>query len=275
MRSYSSIPPPPLQVGETERVKHYAIGDIHGQFEAYTRLLRRAELVDAALNWSGGDASLWLLGDFVDRGEGGSDTVELTMRLEEQAAAAGGKVQAVIGNHDLLLLAAWRFPKYRTTYGDTFYEWWQGMGGRKRDLRELDEGAFAWLRQLPALIKHESRQVDTLFLHGDCALYLELGRTVEEVNAAFLKATESPEELDRLLSAFAEHGGFEKAGQVTAEAYLKRFGVTRLVHGHTPIDKVTPQKPEEVEQAHVYHGGRCINVDGGIYRGGPGFVYEL
>ena len=252
-------------------MKQYAIGDIHGQLEAYTRLLRRAELVDTALDWAGGDATLWLLGDFVDRGEGGSDAVELTLRLEQQAAAAGGKVQAVIGNHDLLLLAAWRFPDYRTTYGDTFYEWWRGMGGRKRDLEALDEEALEWLSSLPALVKHD----DTLFLHGDCALYLELGQTVEEVNAAFCQAAETPEKLDRLLSAFAEHGGFEKQGQVTAEAYLRRFGVQRLVHGHTPIDKVTPQEPEEVEQAYVYNGGRCVNVDGGLYRGGPGFVYKL
>ena len=252
-------------------MKHYAIGDIHGQFEAYARLLRRNGLADAALNWSGGDATLWLLGDFVDRGEGGSDAVELTIRLQEQAAAAGGQVQAVIGNHDLLLLAAWRFPEYRTTYGDTLYEWWRGMGGRKRDLEALDGKAFEWLGHLPALVKQD----DTLFLHGDCALYLELGQTVEEVNAAFREATERPERLDRLLSAFAEHGGFEETGKVTAEAYLKRFGVSRLVHGHTPIDKVTPQQPEEVEGAHVYNGGRCVNVDGGMYRGGPGFVYEL
>ena len=254
---------------------HYAIGDIHGQFEAYTRLLRRAELVDATLNWSGGNATLWLLGDFVDRGEGGADAVELTMRLEREATAAGGRVQAVIGNHDLLLLAAGRFPEHRTAYGDTFYKWWREMGGRKRDLETLDEGQLRWLSQLPAMVKLKVKHDDTLFLHGDCALYLELGQSVEEVNAAFRNATETPKELDRLLSAFAEHGGFEDAGRVTAEAYLKRFGVRCLVHGHTPIDKVTSEKPEEVEQAHVYNGGHCVNVDGGIYRGGPGFVYEL
>ena len=32
---------------------------------------------------------------------------------------------------------------------------------------------------------------------------------------------------------------------------------------------------EDVTEAWTYAGGRCVNVDGGIYLGGPGFVHQL
>jgi hypothetical protein len=45
-----------------------------------------------------------------------------------------------------------------------------------------------------------------------------------------------------------------------------------LIHGHTPINKITG---EPATEALVYAGGLCVNVDGGLYRGGEGFVYQL
>ena len=44
--------------------------------------------------WSGGRASLWLLRDYVDRGPDGVGVIELIMRLQEQAADAGGTDEA-------------------------------------------------------------------------------------------------------------------------------------------------------------------------------------
>ena len=37
----------------------------------------------------------------------------------------------------------------------------------------------------------------------------------------------------------------------------------------------TGQPPEDVREPLVYSRGRCVNVDGGMYLGGPGFVYQL
>jgi len=31
---------------------------------------------------------------------------------------------------------------------------------------------------------------------------------------------------------------------------------------------------DQVTEPLVYAGGLCVNVDGGMYRGGPGFVYR-
>ena len=49
------------------------------------------------------------MGDLVDHGPDGIGAVELVMRLQQQAARTGGRVQVLLGNHDMLLLAAHRF----------------------------------------------------------------------------------------------------------------------------------------------------------------------
>ncbi|HJT57830.1 MAG TPA: metallophosphoesterase, partial [Ktedonobacteraceae bacterium] len=87
----------------------YVIGDIHGQFEKLTSLLRNAELVDDSLSWIGGTAKLWFMGDFFDRGPDGVAAVDLVMRLQQEAQIAGGRVESLLGNHEVLILAAQRF----------------------------------------------------------------------------------------------------------------------------------------------------------------------
>ena len=44
----------------------YLIGDLHGQYRDYARLLKASNLCDADLNWAGGSHALWLMGDLFD-----------------------------------------------------------------------------------------------------------------------------------------------------------------------------------------------------------------
>ena len=46
----------------------YIIGDLHGRYRDYERLLQTAGLCDENLDWTGGSDTLWLMGDFFDRG---------------------------------------------------------------------------------------------------------------------------------------------------------------------------------------------------------------
>ena len=81
----------------------------------------------------------------------------------------------------------------------------------------------------------------------------------------------------RLLDEFGEHRAFVDAttGAERAGAFLDYFGGRQLVHGHTPITKMTGQPPEAVREPLLYAGGRCLDVDPGMYLGGPGFVCRL
>ena len=250
----------------------HVVGDVHGQLDKLDRLLRGAGLADARGRWGGGRTTLVFIGDFVDRGPHGVACIDRVMRLQRQAAAAGGEVLALLGNHDLALLAAYRFPDFVNNIGLTMEEDWLRTGGVPQDLEALTPEHVAWIQRLPAM----ALIGDTLLMHADSGLYLARGDSVDEVNAGFraVLAGDDPAPFDEFFWWFSEHGAFEREPML-AELYLGRFGGLRLVHGHTPIDAVSAQRPEEVRSARVYHQGMCVNVDGGMYRGGPGFVYRL
>lgn len=79
-----------------------AVGDIHGAIAEFVELLQVVELIDADLNWTGGDAILVQTGDFTDRGAGVRQVMDLLMRLRRQAPASGGEVLIAIGNHEVM-----------------------------------------------------------------------------------------------------------------------------------------------------------------------------
>ena len=242
----------------------YVLGDPHGHYDAVAGLLRGAGLVNHRLRWTGGDAVLWVAGDFFDRGPFGIDCLDLIIRLQREAESVGGLVDSVIGNHDILLLAAQRF-------GGLFTGLWRRNGGRLPDLDRLTEQHRQWLITRPAMV----RVGDAIILHGDTTLYEDYGDTLEAVNRAFadLLAGDDMGAWYDLLDAFSEHQAFYDNPEAAAR-FRQRYGGDVLIHGHTPIMKITRQIPREVTEALVYDDGRCINVDGGIYRGGPGFVYH-
>jgi hypothetical protein len=79
-----------------------AVGDIHGDFADFTLLLKRVGLVDAALHWIGGKATLVQTGDLIDRGPQGRQVMDLLMSLEKEAATAGGEIRILLGNHEVM-----------------------------------------------------------------------------------------------------------------------------------------------------------------------------
>ncbi|MDH3349995.1 MAG: metallophosphoesterase [Gammaproteobacteria bacterium] len=87
---------------DVERV--VAIADVHGAYTPMVKALKRAQVLDAGLAWSGGGAHLVIVGDLLDRGPDSRKAMDLLMRLEDEAAAAGGKVHVLIGNHEAMNL---------------------------------------------------------------------------------------------------------------------------------------------------------------------------
>src|ERR1044071_8605730 len=79
-----------------------AIGDIHGDYPRLLELLRTAALIDAKGAWTGGATHLVMVGDMVDRGDDSAKVLDLLMDLEPQAKKAGGRLHALIGNHEAM-----------------------------------------------------------------------------------------------------------------------------------------------------------------------------
>lgn len=81
-----------------------AIGDVHGSLDGLTGILKAAGLVDDARRWTGGAATLVQTGDLTDRGAQVRAVLDLMMALEREAPKARGKVEQVIGNHEVMNL---------------------------------------------------------------------------------------------------------------------------------------------------------------------------
>ncbi len=77
-----------------------AVSDIHGAYDAMVRTLQNVGILDDKLAWAGGTTHLVIVGDILDRGPRSRDVMDLLMRLEGEAQAAGGYVHVLIGNHE-------------------------------------------------------------------------------------------------------------------------------------------------------------------------------
>lgn len=147
---------PPVRIEDADRV--FVLGDTHGEFDTLTAVLRAAGVIDHELHWAADDARLVVLGDVADRGADVTPALWFLYRLEREAAQAGGGVDLVLGNHELMvMLGDLRYvaPKELTIarlHGVTY--------DRLFDPRHSVLGR--WLASRPALVKIE----DALFVHG-------------------------------------------------------------------------------------------------------------
>jgi hypothetical protein len=79
-----------------------AVGDVHGDFEQFVTTLRAAGVVDGRNRWTGGKTHMVQTGDVLDRGPDSRKAMDFLMNLERQAQRAGGRVHALIGNHEAM-----------------------------------------------------------------------------------------------------------------------------------------------------------------------------
>ncbi len=82
--------------------KIIAIGDLHGDYDAYENLLNDAGLINRRGRWSGGDAIFVQTGDVPDRGPDSLKIIRHLQKLKRQARRKGGKVITLVGNHEAM-----------------------------------------------------------------------------------------------------------------------------------------------------------------------------
>ena len=143
-----------------------AIGDVHGAADSFAAMLRKAGLIDEQRRWVGGNAVLVQTGDMSDRGTGMREALDLLMSLERQAAAAGGRVHALLGNHEVMNLVG--------ETRDVTPEIFATFGGEDAMRAAFGpKGQYGkWLRTKPIIAEVQG----SIFLHGG-------------INLAFSKAT--------------------------------------------------------------------------------------
>ncbi|MEU5399696.1 metallophosphoesterase [Streptomyces sp. NPDC005963] len=264
----------------------YVVGDVHGYLDELIDALTAQGLIDGDGGWAAGNARLWFLGDFTDRGPDGIGVIDLVMRLSAEAAAAGGYCKALMGNHELLLLGAKRFGDTPVNSGAgtaTFQAAWLLNGGQKADMDRLQDVHVQWMARLDAVVEEDRH----LLMHSDTTAYLDYGSTIEDVNEAvheILTRNDADEcwDLFRKLTkrfAFRDEGGAQAVRDL-----LAAYGGQRIVHGHSPIpyllgevgteDGEEPERPV-IDGPHVYADGLAIAMDGGVTMAGKLLVVQL
>jgi hypothetical protein len=81
-----------------------AIGDLHGDHDAWRAIARSAGIIDAKGKWSGGNATLVQMGDVVDRGPDSLKIIRDLMSLQREAPRRDGKVIVLLGNHEAMMM---------------------------------------------------------------------------------------------------------------------------------------------------------------------------
>lgn len=120
-----------------------AIGDLEGAYEKYLDMLRQAGLIDAQNNWSGGRTHLVQLGDIPDRGPNSAAIMRHLQQLERQASAAGGRVHALIGNHEAMNIEG----DLRYVHPGEYQAWVTRRSQRRQD--QFLAGTIRYLRENP------------------------------------------------------------------------------------------------------------------------------
>ncbi|MCX5227398.1 metallophosphoesterase [Streptomyces sp. NPDC006553] len=264
----------------------YVVGDVHGYLDELVEALRAQGLIDENGSWAAGNARLWFLGDFTDRGPDGIGVIDLVMRLSAEAAAAGGYCKALMGNHELLLIGAKRFGDTPVNSGAgtaTFQAAWLLNGGQKHDMDRLQDVHLQWMSRLDAVVQED----DHLLLHSDTTAYLDYGQTIEDVNDTvheILNRNDADEVWD-VFRKFTKRFAFrDEGGPQAVQELLSTYGGSRIVHGHSPIPYLLGQVGAEdgegnsgplVDGPHVYADGLAIAMDGGVTMAGKLLVVQL
>lgn len=192
-----------------------AVADVHGAFPEFVAILQRTGVIDENRQWKYGSGVLVQTGDIPDRGPGGRQAYDLLMQLEKQAAAQGGKVFALLGNHEVMnIVGDLRYvspAEYQTYAGPdsekvrekAWQEYKRYMKGRRgRGLPPDEDAARAkWAAEYPPgyfeqreayspqgvygkwLRSHDAvAQVgDVIFLHGGLDPKMKF-KNLEEIN---------------------------------------------------------------------------------------------
>jgi hypothetical protein len=275
-----------------------AVGDVHGDFEAFVTVLRAASLVDDKLKWTGARTHLVQAGDRLDRGGESRKVMDLLMRLEKEANKAGGRVHALTGNHEVMNMlgdlryvvpeefAAFKGPD-SLRYRDALWE--KTVKGRRErgeaapgeaDRRVFEEqhplgwvehrlafapkGAYGgWIARANAVIKVG----ETLFLHGGLGpKYADF--SLSDLNERVRRELGEADPMTALVSQDPEgplwYRGLAQGGPDLlphVEAVLARHGAKRIVIGHTPTEGLVLPR----------FGGRVVLIDVGLAKayGGP------
>ncbi|RXK86201.1 metallophosphoesterase [Filimonas effusa] len=251
IQAHASLLPAPVTYPASEKI--LVLSDIEGEFEAGRQLLIAAGVIDTTYNWTFGKGQVVVAGDLFDRGQDVLPWLWLLYSLETKAAAAGGWVHVLLGNHDIMQLSG----DYRYTDARYFKHAWV-MGREIRNLFGADTELGRWLRSKNIIEKGG----DYLFMHAGLSpevLQKQLSlQAINEICRPYygMSRKEMPDSMHMFFDArspFWYRGYFMKpqAPKTLIDSTLKQYACRTIVVGHTITDTTIT----------MHYKGKVIAVD--------------
>ena len=270
-----------------------AIGDVHGDYDNFKKVLTEAGIINRRGNWIAGKTHFVQLGDLPDRGPDTDKVIEQMQKLQRQAKEAGGRVHALIGNHEAMNMygdlryvhpgefAAFRSSRsreYRSRYYDAeverlsaanknfvadkaFQDQWMEahpLGFVEHRVAWAPSGDIgAWVIENSAIVKVNR----LLFLHGGVSEKM-LSMSIDEINNQVRDELKGnlPEEpgLSEAEDGPLWYRGLASEDEAIEAAHVDRvlstFDVDHIVIGHTPgMGTIVPR-----------FGNKVVIVDAGL-----------
>jgi hypothetical protein len=253
--------------GEYQNIEKFiVISDLHGQFDPMMSLLKAHKVIDSLGNWIFDNYHLVIAGDHFSRGDKVLEILWFLFKLEKQADKAGGKVQVMLGNHELMTLnndLRYLNVKYSYTSGVLQTQYYNFFS---------DKSVLGnWLRAKNVVVTLN----DNLIVHGGLSQKIvDANLSTDDINSFFrdsiLKSTakvlvESPT-AELLLG---DDGPLWYRGYADTLTYhedslksiLNFYNVNSVVVGHTIMSEITPR-----------FNGKLFLIDCGMITGKPGEV---
>jgi hypothetical protein len=211
----------------------YAVSDVHGGYARAVTLLAGSGLIAASpaapssVRWTGGAATLVVVGDEFDKGPQGVEVVDFFRALATSASAAGGTVVVLLGNHEAEFLADPLNSKATAT--DGIDPEITSMGGTPVMYASDSDPRGHWLRTRP----FGARVGRWFFAHaGDTH-----GRTIAALEAALETAIDTNGWSDAEVigtSSILESRNWYASDPTLAARYATALGAGHIVFGHDP-----------------------------------------
>lgn len=262
-RDFSSHP----AILEVEAADHvYAVSDVHGQYEIFVRLLAANHLIAKAepdptkVKWTGATATLVIAGDHIDKGPKSIDVIDLLRSLEEQAPRTGGRVIALMGNHEAEFLDDPRNDKAMSTGTDALGIDSQlaaiGVDPRKMAAGTDKEGRGKWLANLPLGVRVKK----WFFAHGGNTQQMSLKDLNKKLANSIAHNGFGDKDItgnDSILESQQWYGN-PKDGNAGKKEVEALGGVEHIVFGHDPGAFDARGKPRQSKN------GLLVKIDGAM-----------
>ena len=227
---------------------HYAIGDVHGCYQAMKKLIGKIEREDA-------DAQFILIGDVIDRGGETPEVLEWCMKN----VTRDGKYQMLMGNHELMFME-W-----------CSREWFPYCEGKKKSYEHAHYHADEDLKKAGLLTGQSVKKIFSFFR----SLPIVKEKTVISPDGrqriVLAHAWAKKEEMEEIRSGNRRPKEYfktfllDRAGQERDAAYDPE-GKEILIHGHTPTTGVDVYENGGVPGRIVYRK-HAVNIDCGLSHG--------